>query len=71
MALEQLGIGRRILVLAFGILFRGIVLAAALAVRLGSQDAVRRALGGRLAGRPSRRPRPSITCKNVGRVLRQ
>jgi hypothetical protein len=44
MALEQLGIGRQILVLAFGILFGGIVLAAALAVGLGSQDAVRRAL---------------------------
>lgn len=44
MALEQLGIGRQILVLAFGILFGGIVFAVALAVGLGSQDAVRRAL---------------------------
>jgi uncharacterized membrane protein len=44
MALEQLGIGRQILLLAFGILFGGIILAAALAVGLGSQDAVRRAL---------------------------
>jgi len=44
MALEQLGIGRQILVLAFGILFGGVILAAALAVGMGSQDAVRRAL---------------------------
>ena len=55
MALEQLGIGRRILVLAFGILFGGIVLAAALAVGLGSQDAVRRALE-RKAHQPAEPP---------------
>jgi hypothetical protein len=40
--LERLGIGGRILVLAFGLLFGGIVLAAALAVGLGSQEAVRK-----------------------------
>ena len=44
MALEQLGIGRQILVLAFGILFGGIVLATALAVGLGAKDAVGRAI---------------------------
>jgi len=55
MALEQLGIGRQILVLAFGILFGGIILAAALAVGLGSQDAVRRALE-RKARQPSEPP---------------
>jgi len=42
MVLEHLGIGGRILILAFGLLFGGIVLAAALAIGLGSQDAVRR-----------------------------
>jgi len=42
MVLERLGIGGRILVLAFGLLFGGIVLAAALAVGLGSQEAVRK-----------------------------
>ncbi|RPI57031.1 MAG: hypothetical protein EHM55_03295 [Acidobacteria bacterium] len=55
MALEQLGIGRQILVLAFGILFGGIVLAGALAIGLGSQDAVRRALE-RKARRPAEPP---------------
>lgn len=55
MALEQLGIGRQILVLAFGILFGGIVLAASLAIGLGSQDAVRRALE-RKARQPAEPP---------------
>lgn len=55
MALEQLGIGRQILVLAFGILFGGIVLAASLAVGLGSQDAIRRALE-RRARQPAEPP---------------
>jgi hypothetical protein len=41
MALEHLHIGGRILPLAFGILFGGIVLALALAVGLGSKDLVR------------------------------
>ena len=44
MALEQLGIGRQILLLAFGILFGGVVLATALAVGLGAKDAVGRAI---------------------------
>ena len=42
MALEHLGIGGQILLLAFGLLFGGIMLAFALAVGLGMQDAVRR-----------------------------
>jgi len=44
MALDHLSIGHNILLLAFGILFGGIVLAAALAVGLGSRDMVARAL---------------------------
>jgi hypothetical protein len=44
MALDHLGIGRSILILAFGILFGGVVLTAALAVGLGAKDAVGRAL---------------------------
>ncbi|MDE3153844.1 MAG: hypothetical protein KGN76_02025 [Acidobacteriota bacterium] len=44
MALEQIGLGREILLLAFGILFGGVVLAMALAVGLGSKDAVSRTL---------------------------
>ncbi len=44
MALEHLGIGRQILLLAFGILFGGIVLALALAVGLGSKEMVSRSL---------------------------
>jgi hypothetical protein len=44
MALDHLGIGRRIVGLAFGILFGGIVLALALAVGLGSKDLIMRSL---------------------------
>jgi hypothetical protein len=42
MALEQLGIGGQIVMLAFAILFGGIVLALALALGLGSKDMVSR-----------------------------
>jgi hypothetical protein len=42
MALEELSIGRQILVLAFAILFGGVVLAAALAIGLGARDAAGR-----------------------------
>ena len=41
MALDHLGIGRNVLLLAFGIVFGGIALAAALAIGLGARDAVR------------------------------
>ena len=44
MALEHLHIGGQVLRLAFGILFGGIVLALALAVGLGSKDAVSKSL---------------------------
>jgi hypothetical protein len=44
MALEHLGIGGQIVLLAFGILFGGIVLTLALAVGLGSKEAVSRSL---------------------------
>jgi hypothetical protein len=44
MALDHIGIGRTILLLAFGILFGGVVLALALAVGLGARDVVSRAL---------------------------
>ena len=44
MALDHLGIGRSVLLLAFGILFGGVVLAAALAVGLGARDAVKESL---------------------------
>jgi hypothetical protein len=47
MALEHLGIGGTIVREAFAILFGGIVLAMALAVGLGSKDAVARSLGRR------------------------
>jgi hypothetical protein len=44
MALEHLGIGKQIVLLAFAILFGGIVLALALAVGLGSKEMVSRSL---------------------------
>jgi hypothetical protein len=48
MALDHLGIGRTVLLLAFGMTFGGIALAAALAVGLGARDAVRDAIARRL-----------------------
>lgn len=44
MALEHLGIGGRIVHLAFGLLFGGIVLTLSLAIGLGSKDLVSRSL---------------------------
>lgn len=44
MALDHIGIGRTVLLLAFGILFGGAVLAIALALGLGARDVVSRAL---------------------------
>jgi hypothetical protein len=44
MALDHIGVGRTVLLLAFGILFGGVVLALALAVGLGARDVVARAL---------------------------
>jgi hypothetical protein len=44
MALDHIGIGRTVLLLAFGIVFGGVVLAIALAVGLGAKDAVGRAI---------------------------
>jgi hypothetical protein len=44
MALEHLGIGRTVMLLAFGILFGGFVFAAALALGLGARDIVGRTL---------------------------
>lgn len=44
MALDHLGIGRSVLLLAFAITFGGVVLAAALAFGLGARDVVARAL---------------------------
>jgi hypothetical protein len=53
MALEHLGIGRTVMLLAFGILFGGIVFAAALAIGLGARDVVGRALERQLRDPPS------------------
>ena len=44
MALDHVGIGRTVLLLAFGIAFGGVVLAISLAVGLGARDVVSRAL---------------------------
>lgn len=44
MALDHIGIGRTVLLIAFAIIFGGVVLAGALAVGLGARDAVSRAL---------------------------
>jgi hypothetical protein len=44
MALDHLGIGRSVLLLAFGILFGGIVLTASIAIGLGAKEAVSRVI---------------------------
>ena len=54
MALDHLGIGRSILLLAFAILFGGVAFAAALAVGLGAKDAVSRAIEQQLRDAASR-----------------
>jgi hypothetical protein len=54
MALDHLGIGGKIVDLAFGILFGGIVLALALAVGLGSKDLVSRSLERQATTAPAR-----------------
>lgn len=51
-AFEHLGIGRATVLAAFSILFGGAVLAAAIALGLGSQDLVRRWLAERFDGKP-------------------
>jgi Mechanosensitive ion channel, conserved TM helix len=53
MALDHLGIGRTVLLLAFAILFGGVVLAAALAVGLGARDVVSRTLEQQLREPPT------------------
>jgi hypothetical protein len=55
MALDHIGIGRTVLLLAFAITFGGVMLAAALAIGLGARDAVASAL--------TRRHRPSAEDK--------
>jgi hypothetical protein len=56
MALDHIGIGRTVLLLAFGILFGGIVLAMSLAVGLGARDVVSRALEREVRARAPRDP---------------
>lgn len=56
MVLDHLSLGGRVVDMAFGILFGGIVLALALAVGLGSRDLVSRSLE-REASRPTEVPR--------------
>jgi hypothetical protein len=54
MALDHLRIGRSVLLLAFAILFGGVVLAAALAVGLGARDVVSRTLEQQISEAPPR-----------------
>jgi hypothetical protein len=50
MALDHLGIGGRVLPIAFGVVIGGVMLALSLAVGLGARDAVSRALERRAGG---------------------
>jgi hypothetical protein len=58
MALEHLGIGGRIVELAFGLLFGGIVLTLALAIGLGSKDLVSRSLERQVTKTPEEEVEP-------------
>jgi hypothetical protein len=58
MALDHIGIGRRILLLAFSILFGGIVFAIALALGLGAKETVARALERQM--RPPEKPEDKL-----------
>lgn len=53
-ALEQLRIGRTVLLVAFAILFGGIVIAAAIAFGLGSRDLAREWMQSKVGPRPDR-----------------
>ena len=55
-ALEQVGIGRMTVLIAFTILFGGVTLAAAIAVGLGAQDTVRQWMASRAAPRAAGEP---------------
>jgi hypothetical protein len=59
MALDHVGVGRTVLLMAFGILFGGVVLALALAVGLGARDVVSRALDRQLHDSASRDDKPN------------
>jgi len=65
MVLDHLEVGGRIVELAFGIMFGGIVLTLALAVGLGSRDLVSRSLEGRTEPKPERVPVPEVVPKPV------
>lgn len=54
MALDHLGVGGSILVIAFSLLFGGIVLALALAIGLGARDLVARSLEKRFSEQPGK-----------------
>lgn len=62
-ALEQLGIGRITVLIAFTILFGGVTLAGAIAFGLGAQDLVREWVAGR-ATPPERRPAEAETIRH-------
>ena len=55
MALEQLGIGRNIVIVAFTILFSGIVFALALAFGLGGKDIAKKYLEKRVKGKKEKK----------------
>ncbi len=54
MALEQMDIGGETIIIAFGVILGGIVLALALAFGLGARDIARRYLEGKMEGVPER-----------------
>jgi hypothetical protein len=65
MALDHLGIGGSIVAISFGIVFGGVVLAAALAVGLGAREAVARALERRREGEGEPEPKDEDAVRHL------
>jgi len=60
-ALTELGIGRDMVLIAFGVTFGGIVLSLALAFGLGARDLARNILESRLRREPAPEPRETVS----------
>jgi hypothetical protein len=61
MALEQLGIGKETIVIAFAIVFGGIVLALAIAFGLGGKDTAQQYIDKKLKGQEEEEKKDEIS----------
>jgi small-conductance mechanosensitive channel len=68
MALERIGLGRGVVLIAFSIGFGAVALALALAFGLGGRDAARRLLEGRFSPDPKRERRPESDDEGISHL---